>query len=98
LQYTKSRIRPPVNISVETKCYTKKIFTKKRAGPKRKEIIDEMFLLQNNPDMCIESYGRMLGKLNKQGQMSETNYDWEIHSHGELVEYIQVIFIYRGDI
>jgi hypothetical protein len=83
-------IRPPVNISVETKCYTKKIFTKKRAGPKRKEIIDEMFLLQNNPDMCIESYGRMLGKLNKQGQMSETNYDWEIHSHGELVEYIQI--------
>ena len=29
--------------------------------------------------------------------MSETNYDWEIHSHGDLVEYIQVIFIKRGD-
>jgi len=83
-------IRPPVNISIETKCYTKKVFTKKRAGPKKKEIIEEMFLLQNNPDMCIESCGRMLGKLNKQGEMSETNYDWEIKSYGDLFEYIQI--------
>lgn len=29
--------------------------------------------------------------------MSETNYDWEIHSHGDLVEYIQVIFIHRRE-
>ena len=85
-----SRIRPPVNISIETKCYTKKLFTKKRSGPKRKEIKEEMFLLQNNPDMCIENYGRMLGKLNKLGDLNETNYDWEIHAHGDLVEYIQV--------
>jgi len=83
-------IRPPVDISIETKCYTKKVFTKKRAGPKKKEVINEMFLLQNNPDMCIESYGRMLGKLNKQGEMSETNYDWEIHTHGDIVEYVQI--------
>ena len=79
-----------MNISIETKCYTKKLFTKKRSGPKRKEIIEEMFLLQNNPDMCIENYGRMLGKLNKLGDLNETNYDWEIHAHGDLVEYIQV--------
>lgn len=56
-----------------------------------------MFLLQNNPDMCIESCGRMLGKLNKQGEMSETHYDWEIKSYGDLFEYIQVMFIYRRD-
>ena len=49
-----------------------------------------MFLLQNNADMCMENCGRMLGKLNKQGDLSETNYDWEISAHGDLVEYIQV--------
>ena len=84
------RLRPPVNIVVETKCYTKKLFTKKRSGQNSRENIEEMFLLQNNPNMPAESFGRILGKLNKQGDMGELNYDWEIAMNGDFVEYTQV--------
>ena len=84
------RLRPPVIISVETKCYTKKLFTKKRSGQNKRENVEDMFLLQNNPNMCAESFGRILGKLNKQSDMGELTYDWEIEMNGDFVEYTQV--------